>query len=832
MIMTAQSEKFDHHVMHPIEDSEAAVERLLFGHRRLVLLICLLLTSLFGYFAWQLKMGASFEKMIPTSHPYIANYLDNKDALAGLGNAVRIVVETTDGDIYSAEFQDTLKRINDEVFFIPGVDRAGLKSIWMPEVRWTEVSEEGFVGGPVIPAGYDGSEAELNKLRENVAKSGSIGSLVANNLKSAAIIAPLYDINPETARPLDYDEFSQRLEKLVRSKYETDTIKIHVTGFAKIVGDLIEGASKVALFFAAAIAITLVLMYVYSRCWTGTLVPLACSLIAVIWQLGMLRMLGFELDPYSMLVPFLVFAIAISHGVQIVNAIAGEIGKGVGKEGAARNAFRALYIPGLIALISDGIGFITLMVIDIAVIKDLALAASLGIAAIIVTNLVLLPVVLSFAGVRAAGGHPGVLEHLWNGLKSFTRKEVALATVLIAALLVGWGVHYSRNIQIGDLDAGAPELRPDSRYNRDNAFITENFATSADLFVVMVKTADGECVSFDTLTAVDEFQAMINEVPGVQSSFSMVDVAKRGMVGMNEGNFKWAELSRNTAVMNQATSGKHVPPGMVNSDCNFIPIVIYLNDHKAATLGRVARAAEQFAADNNQPQLRFELAAGNAGIEAATNSVIESAQYVMLAWVYGVVGLLVFLTFRSLSAVVCIILPLAMTSVLCQALMTYLGIGVKVATLPVIALGVGIGVDYGIYIYTKLESYLEAGESLTAAYLHTLRSTGKAVAFTGLTLAVGVGTWALSPIKFQADLGILLTFMFLWNMLGALILLPALTRLVLRPAAQPSLPGEAPRLCRGGSRSLTFSGVSTVETSNRERPSTRKEESRWTSSKV
>ncbi|MEH6825605.1 MAG: MMPL family transporter [Motiliproteus sp.] len=771
----------DHHLLHPLDDSEAMVEQLLFGKRPLLLLIFLALTSLFGYYASQITMGASFEKMIPTSHPYIANYLNNKEQLAGLGNTLRIAVETTEDDIYSAEFQETLKQINDEVFFIPGVDRSGLKSIWMPEVRWTEVTEEGFVGGPVIPADYDGSETELDKLRDNVAKSGSIGSLVANNARSAIILAPLYDINSETGAPLDYDQLSERLELLVRQKYESETVKIHITGFAKVVGDLIEGASKVGLFFAVAILITLVLMYLYSRCWTGTLVPLGCSLVAVIWQLGLLRMLGFQLDPYSMLVPFLVFAIAISHGVQIVNATAIEVGNGVDKYQAARRAFKMLYIPGFIALLSDAIGFTTLMVIDIAVIKELAIAASLGIATVVLTNLVLLPIVLSYTGVRAAGDHFNILEKLWNGLQSFTRPVPATLTVIAAAALVIWGVEYSRDLKIGDLDAGAPELRQDSRYNRDNAFITANFATSADLFVVMVKTADAACVSYDTLTVVEDFQAMIETQTGVQSSFSMVNVAKRGLVGMNEGNFKWAALSRNQLVMNSATSGKHVPPGMVNSACNFIPVVIYLNDHKAETLTRVADAAAAFASEHNDAQIQFELAAGNAGIEAATNIVIETAQYQMLAWVYGVVGLLVFLTFKSVKTVICIIAPLAMTSVLCQALMTYMGIGVKVATLPVIALGVGIGVDYGIYIYTKLESYLKSGESLTEAYLLTLRSTGKAVAFTGLTLAIGVGTWAWSPIKFQADLGILLTFMFLWNMLGALVLLPALARLILHP---------------------------------------------------
>jgi predicted RND superfamily exporter protein len=779
--MSKYTKELDHHLMHPLEDSEAVVERVLFSNRPVVLIVAVILTCFFAYFASQLKMGASFEKMLPTSHPYIANYLENKDEMAGLGNTIRIAVETTEDDIYSAKFQETLKLINDEVFFIPGVDRSGLKSIWMPQVRWTEVTEEGFVGGPVIPADYDGSDVELEKLRENVAKSGSIGSLVANNGKSAIILAPLYEVNPTTGQPLDYNEFSQKLEKLVRDKYQSDTVKIHITGFAKVMGDLIEGASKVGLFFAGAIAITLVLMFVFSRCLTGTIVPLVCSLIAVVWQLGLLRLLGFELDPFSMLVPFLVFAIAISHGVQIVNGTATEVGHGYDKGQAARNAFKMLYIPGFIALLSDGIGFITLMVIDIAVIKELAIAASLGIATIIITNLILLPVVLSYTGVRATGDHFNVLEKLWSVLKSFTRPLPAIVTVIGAVTLVIWGLEYSRDLKIGDLDPGAPELRADSRYNKDNAFITSNFTTSADLFVIMVKTTNDACVNYETLTLVEDFQDMVNGIPGVQSSTSMVNVAKRGMIGMNEGNLKWTELPRNTAMMNQSTSGKHVPPGMVNSDCNFIPVVIYLNDHKAETLTRVSNAAATFAQSHNDDNVKFELAAGNAGIEAATNIVIETSQYEMLAWVYGVVALLVLLTFRSFKAVICIIMPLAMTSILCQALMTYMGIGVKVATLPVIALGVGIGVDYGIYIYTKLEYYMKNGETLINAYLHTLRSTGKAVAFTGITLAIGVGTWAWSPIKFQADLGILLTFMFLWNMLGALILLPALARLVLRP---------------------------------------------------
>ena len=203
---------------------------------------------------------------------------------------------------------------------------------------------------------------------------------------------------------------------------------------------------------------------------------------------------------------------------------------------------------------------------------------------------------------------------------------------------------------------------------------------------------------------------------------------------------------------------------------------MFLDDHKAETLTRVVKEVEAFALENNTDTYQFILAAGNAGIEAATNIEVERALIMLTLLVYAVVFLVCLITYRSLRAAICVVTPLALTSVLCEALMAKMGIGIKVATLPVIAVGVGIGVDYGIYIYNKLLYYRNQGHRLTAAYYRTLNTTGRAVSFTGITLSIGVATWAFSPIKFQADMGFLLTFMFLWNMVGAMVLLPALAR--------------------------------------------------------
>ncbi len=758
-------------------------ERLLFENRVVVMVLFALLTIFFGYHASKLEPDASFEKMIPTSHPYIQNYLRNRADLASLGNAIRITVETTEGDIFDKEFQEALQQINDEVFYIRGVDRAGLQSIWTPNIRWSEVTEEGFSGGTVIPNGYDGSPASLEQLKSNVLRSGQVGRLVANNFQSATIIAPLTDTNPDTGERLDYRDFSNSVEELVRDKYETDTIKIRVTGFAKIVGDLIEGAVQVALFFAAAWLITKVLLLLYSRCWYATLIPLVCSTVGVVWQLGLLRALGFGLDPYSMLVPFLVFAIGISHGVQIVNNVASRFFFGIGALWSARRAFRAVYVAGFIALISDGIGFLTLMVIEIPVIQELAMTASIGVAVLIFTNLLLMPVLLSYTGLTKASvdyiqRRIDKRARFWPFVARFATAPFAPVTIGIAVVLFAAGFHISKDLRIGDLDPGAPELRPDSRYNLDNAFLTENYSTSTDVFVTMVETLPQTCGDHQTVAAINRFQATMNNTPGVQSVISLVNIAKRVTMAMNEGNPKWHTLSRNRYILNNSLT--HVPTNLINTDCSMVPVLVFLNDHKADTLKAVVSDVEAFAAEYNTDEIRFVLAAGNSGIESATNIVVSKAQYQMLALVYGVVGFLVFVTFRSWRAVVCILVPLALTSVLGQALMTLLGIGVKVATLPVIALGVGIGVDYGIYIYSKMNTYLRQGHDVAESYAHTLKTTGMAVGFTGITLAIGVGTWIFSPIKFQADMGLMLTFMFLWNMLGALTLLPALAHYLVK----------------------------------------------------
>ncbi|BBR54670.1 MULTISPECIES: efflux RND transporter permease subunit [Pseudomonas] len=768
------------------------LERLVFNHRLAFVLAMCLATLVLGYVALtRLELRPSFEKMIPQSHPYIQNYLDNRQSLRGLGNSLRVVVEATEGDIFDPAYLQALRHINDELFLSQGVDRAWMKSLWSPAVRWAEVTEEGFQGGPVMPDGYQGAQADIEQLRQNIERANIVGSLVARDFKSSMLVVPLLDRDSATGRGVDYHAFSRQLEQL-RSHYEAaGPYKVHVIGFAKLMGDLIDGLIQVMLFFALAVVTSLVIIYLYTRCVRSTLLVVLCSLTAVVWQLGIVAWLGYAIDPYSILVPFLIFAIGVSHAAQKMNGIMQDIGRGTHRQVAARYTFRRLFVAGVTALLADAVGFAVLMLIDIPVIKDLAITASIGVAVLIFTSLLLMPVALSYIGVgrkaaeRAlridsrAAAHRG-FGKLWDVLDRFTERKWATAAVLVSVAMGAGGLWTSLQLKIGDLDSGAPELHADSRYNRDNAYITDHYALSSDTFAVMVKTAPEGCLRYQTLVLADRLAWELQQLPGVQTTLSLTNAVRQITAGTYEGNPKLNSIQRNQDVLNYAAQQASVnAPELFNNDCSLMPVIAYLKDHKADTLDEVVAAAERFAQANSSDDRQFLLAAGSAGIEAATNIVVREANRTMLLLVYLAVTLFCLVTFRSWRATLVAVLPLMLTSVLCEALMVAMGIGVKVATLPVIALGVGIGVDYALYLLSVQLHYQRKGLSLAQAYQNAVAFTGRVVGLVGITLAAGVVGWAWSPIKFQADMGLLLTFMFLWNMLGALVLIPALSYFLL-----------------------------------------------------
>jgi len=737
------------------------------------------LASVFLMFqATQIKLDASFTKNIPLNHDYMKTYLKHRENFGGANN-ILISVCNSDGDIFTAEFFESLKGVHDKLFFIPGVDRIQVKSLFSPSTRFVEVVEDGFAGGPVIPADFQANERGLAIVKGNIEKAGIVGSIVADDYSCAMVKASLMDFNPNTGEKLDTLNMAAQLEQEVRQEFEKNNISIHIIGFAKMVGDVAEGAKGVVVFFAIAIAITAVMVFFFCHSISLTLLPIACSLVAVIWQMGMLSTLGFGLDPMSILVPFLVFAIGVSHGVQMINSVVKQVSIGLSSEAAAQASFRALLIPGGIALLSDTVGFLTLLSIDIGIIRELAITASLGVAMIILTNLILLPLLVSYLTVtpkdrKNHAGNIGEESIIWRFMANFATKGPASIILVLAVILYAAGWYNSQNLKIGELHAGAPALHEASRYNQDTFLITNRYAISVDYMSVIIESTPDACTYYDTMSTIDRFQWRMENVTGVQSAVSLASISKLVNAGYNEGNPKWRVIPRNQQTLVQSIARVPSSSGLLNNNCSVMPVILFLQDHKAETINRVIKEVKLAAAELGTNQLQFKLASGPVGVMAATNEAVAEAQLPMMLYVYGAVIVLCLLSFRSIRATVVVVLPLYVVSTLAQWLMTVLDIGLTVSTLPVIALGVGIGVDYGIYILSTMSAELKAGANVHDAYLAALKERGSAVLITGITLAIGVSTWFFSDLKFQVDMGILLTFMFLVNMLAAVIVLPAL----------------------------------------------------------
>jgi len=772
-----------------------------------------------------LRIETGFKKQLPLKHEYMQTFLQYEKDFGG-ANRVLVALVARDGNMFTPEFFGAFEEITDQVFFIPGVDRASVRSIFTPNVRFVEIVEDGFAGGNVIPSDYAPSAEMFEQVRSNIVKSGEVGRLVSADFSGAMVWANLSEENPQTGEKLDYREVAAQLEA-IRTQFENDDFTVHIIGFAKIVGDISDGAQSVVWFFLIALVITSVLLYLYSGSVWLTVLPLTCSLVAVIWQMGILSLMGYSLDPMNILTPFLIFAIGVSHGVQKISAwivekeFGGRTPDDWVKSGVhsvadiprrspmhgSRETIKKLLAPGVIALVSDTIGFLTILFISIRIIQELAITASIGVAVIILTNLLLLPVLLSWVQLKNPTKYRERLlkkaaqdSPLWDFLASFTEPKRAAWAIAIAIALFVVGFWQAQGMKIGDSEVGVPELRPEARYNQDAVLISERFALGVDVLTVVAETIPDACTeNYNVVEAMDRFAWKLANVEGVQKVITLPMVAKVVNAGWNEGNIKWRILPRDNYVMRQALSSIDTDTGLLNSDCSAMPIMIFTTDHRAETIARIVQRVkelreeldigdvsfelehevlEELATEGEvtAEKLKFRLATGNVGVMAATNEDIAAAEKPMLALVFGSIIILCLVTYRTILGTLCIVLPLVVVSALTEALMALYGIGLKVNTLPVVALGVGIGVDYGIYIYNKLDLYLKEGYELREAYYRTLRLTGRAVIFTGFTLAVGVGTWMFSVLQFQADMGILLSFIFLANMVGAIVILPALVR--------------------------------------------------------
>ena len=856
------------------------LEDIVFRSRLIILGFFAAFTIYSGYYATQQKMTAGFEKQLPAGHEYIQTFQEYRDRLFG-SNRIIVVLKQREGVIWNKDYFSTYKDLTDALFYLPGVARHTLTSLWTPNSRYFEITEDGFVADDVIPGTITVDnldeqcvsrlktaslattcEPALSIIENNVVRGGFVGRLVANDFSAAMVRAELLDLDVKTGERLDYFVLAEKLESDIRAKFENDKYEVQIIGFAKLIGDIADGAGTVVQFFGVALILTIMSVYVYARSAVLTFLPLFCSLTSLVWQFGILKLLGYGLDPLAILVPFLVFAIGVSHGVQQINLITAEISKGRSSDEAARASFRGLLIPGSMALVTDLVGFGTLILIPIQMIQELAITASIGVALKILTNLVMLPVMVSFFKIddgfaaRAAKARETRIR-IMQTIGNVANPKAAIVIVFLAIALFVTAFIQSQDRHVGALHAGSPELRKEARYNEDSRAIADKFALGLNLLTVIVETPAEACINYPYMKYLNEFSWYLRNVEGVSLVLSLPYVTRQSSAGFNEGNLKWQALPRNKFALVQSVSPIGTSTGLLDEDCRLLTQLIFLDDAKATTIERVTKAIKTFRDEQPSPvanlmvmtdppirdasgyelgiktdvvdngvdsalaitydveqdtpealldslaarglkvissevdEVTIRLASGNMGVQAAVNEEIEISELPMMMYVYLTIIALVVLTYRDWRATIACCVPLTLATFMGYWFMEVLEIGLTVATLPVMVLAVGLGVDYAFYIYNRIQFHLSEGDDVTLSFKKTLNETGMAVVFTAVTLAIGVSTWAFSALKFQADMGLLLAFMFMINMVMAVTVLPALA-VVLEMIVPRKEPPKAP----------------------------------------
>ena len=809
-------------------------ERLIFKNRAWVLALFVAITAVMGYFASQLKVDAGFNKQVPLQHEYMRTFTDYMADFGG-ANRVLIAVMAKDGNMFSREYMATLEDVTNDVINMDATDDAKVRSLFTPNVRFIEVVEDGLSGGNVIPQdftpnqeGFEATPEQFAAIKGNIVKAGIVGRLVAKDYSGSMVWG---DLIPESdVNKLDYQAVAKQLEG-IRAKYENENTTVHIIGFAKMVGDISDGAMSVVKFFLITIAFTWLLLFLYSSSAKLASLTVLAALVSVVWMLGALKLMGFGIDPMNMLTPFLIFAIAVSHGEQMINRFRGEIFFGGLEEGtveelraraasavdpltAAHRSFKALLIPGTVALLAGCIGFGAIMVIPIQMIRELAITATVGVALTILTDLILLPVLLSYTKLRNIDKKREFrlrqltqFDKIWAALSKLSRPRAAATVLAVGAVVWAGAWWFGNRVMIGDAQQGVAELRPEARYNQDARLISSKFALGVDTMNVIVEAGPSACTtSYAAMEMIDRFAWHMANIEGVEQVITLPMAAKQVNAGWNDGSPRWKVLPRDPDTLRQSTQSFEVDSGLLNADCSAIPVTIFTADHKSTTIDRIVAATKQFRTENNayEPgfakkrdaaaakamesgeeyttdQVNFRLATGPLGVQAATNDTVREKEHLILYLLYGAVFAMCWISFRSWRAALCVTLPLMLVTELGHSLMVLLGIGMKVNTLTVVALGVGIGVDYGIYIFARMREAMNQGKTLSESYFISLKTTGIAIFYTALTLAVGVAMWIFSDLKFQADMGVMLTFMFIVNMIAAIVFLPALCRWIMRP---------------------------------------------------
>lgn len=750
-----------------------------------VVAVIAMITALMAVLAVRIEIKTVFDDLLPANHPYIKVHEQFKQNFGG-SNLVSIMLEVEDGDIFKPAVLSKVQKVTQDLQYIEGVNQFQIISLAAKKAKEVRASTEGIDIKPLMWPSVPQSAEDVTKLKEAVLHNPLIyGAYVSRDLKAALITVDFYD------KEVRYDRIFDQIGKIARS-VEGDGVAVRVVGEPMLYGWVNHYLPETSRIFLITIAALIVLLFFTARTWRGTLLPLLAGVVSAVWALGAARLAGLHLDPLVIVVAFLISARAISHSVQLVIHYDDELAEGApNSTAAAKAAMSALFKPGMLGVIADAGCMIVVILTPIPLLQKVAIIGTVWVSTIAVSACVLTPVLLSWIRNPSGYAHPvniqPVLRWLLQrciGVATTRARYVVIA--LTAVLFVASGI-YAFNLKVGDANPGSPILWGDSRYNLDAAAINQRFAGADRMFVVVSGAGTDALKEPKALATMAAFQAFMENQPEVGGTVSMADLVPVMKRILREGNPRYEEFGANSGengeILYLFTSG--TDPGdidrFVEPQYKDASVTIFFRDHKGETIRTAVSRVEEFAQKHPDSPVRFQLAGGLIGVLAAANEIILAKQIESIALALLVLVVCCAVAYRSLAAGMFFMVPVLLSNTLTFAFMAWMGIGMNVNTLPIAALGIGLGVDYAFYVVDEIREELHKGNTLFSSIENSLLSAGRGVLVTAATLITSVVIWYFSSIRFQAEMGMLMALWLFISATSSLLLMPALV-VVLKPA--------------------------------------------------
>ena len=754
-------------------------------YRIALLALCIVLTLFFLYTLKDLRLRANLTDFAPTNHPFMKVQQRLMDIFGGL-HQVSIAIVVKQGDIFNYQTLNKVVHITRQLYLLPGVNPGRIVSLSARKIKQVTAYSDGFqVQRLMREAPADTSS--LQALKDAIVNNPMLyGPVVAKNFKATLITA---DFQPEVEARTIFQELSRIVEPL-----QDGNTDIFIAGRPILEGWMYRYLPRMAKVFLVTIAVMVLLLAAAFRSKRGVILPVCSAFMATVWGLGTLALCGYSLSPTTILIPFLIAALEICHSMQFIKRYYEELHANAHNTlAAAQKSLQALFVPAVISVCTDGAGFLSLYAVPIPIIKSLALGGGMGVVSILFTTMIFIPTTLSLLPPPKRleverEESPTVVNRLLSLIALSSRRAHQRWAVLLLFCAAGCcGLFGASKLVVGDNEEGSALLSSDAPYNIAERQINRFFSGSSSYYVFVEGSREEALISTAVLREMEALQRYLTTSQGQAGyGLSLADYIKGLNMVMFGGNTAELKIPENNGTIAEylflyAISGF---PGdfdpVVSQNYQYANIKVDFKDHKAETIDKVIAATRDWIAINHKSDnARFLLAGGEIGTLAAVNDVIKGALGESIIVVVLLTFGCVLVAYRSVTAAIMLCAPLLFGVLITFGIMGLTGITLTIETLPVAALGVGIGVDYGLYVTSRIrEEYARGnGAGLESAILRALVTSGKAVFFTGSTVVIGVCAWVFSDIRLQSRFGLLLGFLIVLNILGALILLPVLCRI-------------------------------------------------------